>query len=167
MRGVLVGMWGPTVIHIIVYALTIGSGLFALYMLSTLFRLKKEARGPLYKGGTGQWSWVAHRVTGVAVVSFLFAHIVDTFAVGFGPEAYNETVSLYKQWWFTPFEVGLIAAVMYHAINGMRIILFDFWPKLALRHRSFALAQMVLFLVGFAPFAFFMMRHAWDKSPFS
>lgn len=160
-------MWGPKVIHGIVYLLTAGSGLFALYMMWSLYRLRKQERGPMYKGGVGQWSWVAHRVTGVAVISFLFAHIVDTFAVGFGPEVYNETVSLYKQWWFAPFEVGLIAAVLFHALNGMRIILFDFWPGLALRQKTFAYAQLVLFIVALTPVAIFMLRHAYQNSPFA
>lgn len=160
-------MWGPTVIHVLVYALTFGSGIFALYMLWGLYQLRKEERGPMYKGGVGQWSWVAHRITGVAVVSFLFAHIVDTFAVSFGPEVYDETVALYKQWWFAPFEVGLMAAVLYHALNGMRIILFDFWPGLALRQKGFAYIQLVLFIVGIIPVAVIMLRHAYEKSPFA
>ncbi|HWC12986.1 MAG TPA: succinate dehydrogenase, cytochrome b556 subunit [Actinomycetota bacterium] len=150
----------------LVFVLTAAGGLFALYMLVTLFRLRRSQKGPHYKGGIGQWSWVAHRVTGVGVVAFLFAHIVDTFAIGFGPELYNETVSLYKQWWFAPFEVMLVGAVLFHALNGMRIILFDFWPRLALKQRPFAYAQLVLFLVGFVPAAMFMLRGAIEHSPF-
>jgi succinate dehydrogenase / fumarate reductase cytochrome b subunit len=151
----------------LVFALTAGSSLFVLYLLADLLRLRGENRGPVYRGGIGQWSWAAHRITGVLVVAFLFGHIVDTFGVGFGPELYNETISLYKQWWFKPFEVALIAATLYHALNGLRIILFDFWPNLALRQRQFALAELVLFAVGFAPAAFFMLRSAWTASPFS
>ena len=151
----------------LVFTLTAGAGLFALYIFVDLFRLRKKDKGPAYKGGIGQWSWAAHRITGVGVVAFLFGHIVDTFAVGFGPELYNETVSLYKQWWFKPFEVALIAATLYHALNGMRIILFDFWPSLALRQKQFALAEYALFLIGFLPAAFFMLRSAWEGSPFA
>jgi succinate dehydrogenase / fumarate reductase cytochrome b subunit len=147
--------------------LTIGSGIFVLYMLVDLLRLRAAARGPAYKGGLGQWSWASHRITGVLVLAFLFGHIVDTFAIGFGPELYDETISLYKQWWFKPFEVALIAAVLFHALNGLRIILFDFWPRLALKQRTFAYAQLVLFVIGFAPAAFFMLRSAYETSPFA
>ena len=150
----------------LVFVLTAGAGVFVLYMLVGLFRLRKADKGPAYKGGIGQWSWAAHRITGVLVVAFLFGHIVDTYAVGFGPELYDETVSLYKQWWFMPFEIALIAAVLFHALNGLRIILFDFWPQLALQQRAFAYAQLVLFMLGFTPAAVFMMRHAIEKSPF-
>jgi succinate dehydrogenase / fumarate reductase, cytochrome b subunit len=150
----------------LVFVLTAAAGLFVVYMLVWLFRLRKEQKGPAYKGGIGQWSWAAHRITGVLVIAFLFGHIVDTFAVGFGPELYDETVSLYKQWWFKPFEVALIAAVLFHALNGLRIILFDFWPKLALKQKTFAYAELVLFMIGFVPAAYIMMKSAIEASPF-
>jgi succinate dehydrogenase cytochrome b subunit len=151
----------------LVGVLTIASGIFVMYMLVDLLRLRAAAQGPAYKGGLGQWSWAAHRITGVLVLAFLFGHIVDTFAVGFGPELYDETISLYKQWWFKPFEVALIAAVLFHALNGLRIILFDFWPRLAQKQRAFGYAQLVLFVIGFAPAAFFMLRSAYETSPFA
>ncbi|MEA2434189.1 MAG: succinate dehydrogenase / fumarate reductase, cytochrome b subunit [Actinomycetota bacterium] len=149
-----------------VFVLTAGAGLFVAYLLFDLLRLRKADKGPIYKGGIGQWSWAAHRITGVLVIAFLFGHILDTFAVGFGPKLYDETVSLYKQWWFKPFEVMLIAAVLFHALNGLRIILFDFWPKLALKQKAFAYVELVLFLAGFLPAAIFMMRSAIEDSPF-
>ena len=152
-------------IEAFVFVLTVGAGLFMLYLVVDLFRLRSPGRR--YKGGIGQWSWAAHRITGVLVLAFLFGHIVDTFAIGFGPELYDETIALYKQWWFMPVEVGLVAATLYHALNGLRIILFDFWPGLALRQRTFAYAQLVLFVAGFTPAAIFMLKHAFEKSPFS
>ena len=161
----IAAMFWARAIEGFVFVLTAGAGVFVLYMLVWLFRLRKEQRGPAYKGGIGQWSWAAHRITGVLVIAFLFGHIVDTFAVGFGPELYNETVSLYKQWWFKPCEVMLIAAVLFHALNGLRISLFDFWPRLALQQRAFAYVQLVLFLIGFVPAAVFMMRSAIEDSP--
>ncbi|MFP5353029.1 MAG: succinate dehydrogenase, cytochrome b556 subunit [Actinomycetota bacterium] len=151
----------------LVFVLTIGSGLFVTWILVGLLRLKRDQKGPAYRGGIGQWSWAAHRITGILVLAFLFGHIVDTFAIGFGPELYDETIALYKQWWFMPIEIALIAATLYHALNGLRIILFDFWPHLALKQRPFAYAQLVLFLIGFVPAAIFMLRHAYEKSPFS
>jgi succinate dehydrogenase / fumarate reductase cytochrome b subunit len=150
-----------------VAVLTIGTVLFALWMLVDLLRLRRSVIGTPYRGGVGQWSWAAHRATGVAVIAFLFAHIIDTFAVGFGPELYDETISLYQQWWFKPFEVGLVAAVLFHALNGLRIILFDFWPRLARRQKQFVYIELVLFLAGFLPAAFFMLRSAYEGSPFA
>jgi succinate dehydrogenase / fumarate reductase cytochrome b subunit len=158
---------GPRIIEGIVFLLTVGAGLFALYVLATLFRVRKTQPGGAYKGGVGQWSWAAHRITGVGVVAFLFGHIIDTFAAGFGPAAYNDTIRLYKLWWFKPFEVMLIGAVIFHAFNGLRIILFDFWPNLALKQKAFAYAEFALCIAAFAPAAFFMLRSAFESSPFA
>lgn len=150
-----------------VLVLTLGSGLFVLWILLGLFRIGEDKKGGVYRGGVGQWSWALHRITGILVFAFLVGHIVDTFAVGFGPELYDETIALYKQWWFKPIEVALIAAVLFHALNGLRVILFDFWPGLALRQKAFAYVQFVLFIAGFAPAAFFMLRSAYETSPFA
>jgi succinate dehydrogenase / fumarate reductase, cytochrome b subunit len=152
-------------IEVFVFLLTVGAGLFALVLVVDLLRLRGTNSGKAYKGGLGQWSWAAHRITGLGVIAFLFGHIVDTFMVGFGPQLYNETISLYQQWWFKPFEVLLVGATLYHALNGMRIILFDFWPGLALRQKSFAYAELTLFTIGFLPVAFFMLRSAYETSP--
>ena len=154
-------------IETLVAVLTIGTGFFALFLLVDLFRVRKSQTGGAYKGGIGQWTWAAHRITGIGVLAFLFGHIVDTFAVGFGPELYDETILLYQQWWFKPFEVALVASVLYHALNGLRIIAFDFWPNLALKQKTFAYAQLILFVIGFAPAAFFMLRSAYETSPFA
>ena len=89
----------------------------------------QAASGTLYRGREGMWSWVAHRVTGVLIFFFLFVHVLDTALVRVSPEAYNEVIATYK----TPIvglgEVGLVAAVLFHALNGLRIIAVDFWSK--------------------------------------
>src|SRR5690242_11429788 len=78
------------------------------------------------RGREMYFAWLLHRISGVAIVLFLFLHIVDTSLVGFGPGAYDAFVAVYR---FAPFrflEVVLVAAVIYHAINGVRIIVADF-----------------------------------------
>lgn len=115
--------------------------------------------GRLYRGREGQWSWIAHRVTGVAIILFLFAHIVDTALVGWGPNAYNRVVNVYKNPIVGLLELGLVAAVIYHALNGLRIMAIDFWPKLVERNRELIYATMTIYLAGMAPIAFIMIRH--------
>ena len=60
----------------------------------------------MYKGHEGQWSWLFHRVTGVAIILFLFAHVVDTAVVGWGPEAYNRVASVYHNPIVRTLELG-------------------------------------------------------------
>jgi len=114
--------------------------------------------GRLYRGREGQWSWIAHRVTGVAIILFLFLHVLDTSLVGFGPAAYETFVTLYR---FAPFrvlEVALAGAVLYHGINGIRIILIDFIQDATRIQRQLWYVVWASFLVLFIPTAFLMLR---------
>jgi succinate dehydrogenase / fumarate reductase cytochrome b subunit len=119
---------------------------------------RKSDVGTLYKGSPGQWSWLLHRITGVAVILFLFAHVVDTAVVGWGPEAYNRVVSVYHNWVVKLLELGLVAAVLYHAINGVKIMVFDFWPASARRMKPIAFASTAIFVLSMIPITWIMGR---------
>jgi succinate dehydrogenase / fumarate reductase, cytochrome b subunit len=125
---------------------------------------RKSDVGTLYKGSPGQWSWLLHRITGVAVILFLFAHVVDTAVVGWGPEAYNRVVSVYHNWVVKLLELGLVAAVLYHAINGVKIMVFDFWPASARRMKSIALASTAIFVLSMIPITWIMGRSILDDA---
>ena len=73
------------------------------------------------------WSWVLHRITGATIFFFLFVHVLDTALVRVSPQAYNEVIETYKTPLVGLMEIGLVAAVLYHALNGVRVILIDFW----------------------------------------
>jgi succinate dehydrogenase / fumarate reductase cytochrome b subunit len=75
------------------------------------------------------WSWVLHRITGVAIFFFLLVHVLDTSLVRLSPEAYNAVIETYKTPIIGLAETGLVAAILYHALNGVRVILIDFWRK--------------------------------------
>lgn len=117
---------------------------------------RKSDVGTLYKGSPGQWSWLAHRITGVAIILFLFAHVVDTAVVGWGPEAYNRVVGVYHNWVVKLLELGLVAAVLYHAINGVKIMVFDFWPSTTRYMKPISLGSTLLFLASMVPVTWIM-----------
>lgn len=92
-------------------------------------RVKPVRRRTLYRGDPGMWSWVLHRITGATIFFFLFVHVLDTALVRVSPQAYNEVVESYKTPIVGLMEIGLVAAVLYHALNGVRVILVDFWAQ--------------------------------------
>ncbi len=110
-----------------------------------------------YRGGTGQWAWVFHRLSGLGVLLFLLLHILDTSTVHFAPGAYNFFVRLYKNPIFGVMEIGLGAALIYHALNGMKLVILDFWPGLWTRHEDAQRVVWVLFAVIFVPMAGVML----------
>jgi succinate dehydrogenase / fumarate reductase, cytochrome b subunit len=123
---------------------------------------RKTDVGTLYKGSPGQWSWIAHRITGVAVILFLFAHVIDTAVIGWGPTAYNRVVSVYENWVVRLLELGLVAAVLYHAINGMKIIVIDFWPSTTHYYKAMSLVSTGIFVLAMIPITFLMGRDILD-----
>ncbi len=112
----------------------------------------------VYRGGTGQWAFYLHRVTGLGVLVFLMLHIVDTALIGFGPATYNRAMALYRHPFFKVSEVGLVAAVLYHALNGIRVMIVDFWPMGTVYQRRIWNGMMALFVVLMAITSFIMLR---------
>ncbi|PZN08920.1 MULTISPECIES: succinate dehydrogenase, cytochrome b556 subunit [Thermaerobacter] len=110
-----------------------------------------------YRGSQGQWAWMLHRLSGVGIMLFLMMHIVDTFLAGFGPQVYDHVMALYRAPVFMVLEVVLVAGVVYHAVNGLRVILIDFWPNALRWHKPLLVAEVIVFLVLFIPAAVIML----------
>ncbi len=114
----------------------------------------RRPAGTLYRGSEGMWSWVLHRITGVAIFFFLLVHILDTALIRVSPEAYNAVIGTYQ----TPImglgEVALVGAIAFHAYNGLRIILIDFWSGGTKHQRLLFYIVLVLWaitMLGFTP----------------
>ncbi|MFD3706354.1 succinate dehydrogenase, cytochrome b556 subunit [Nocardia sp. NPDC058658] len=86
-------------------------------------------RKTLYRGDPGMWSWALHRITGVTLFFFLFVHVLDTALVRVNPDTYDNSIALYKNPVVALMEMGLVVAVLFHALNGVRVILVDFWSQ--------------------------------------
>lgn len=115
-----------------------------------------------YRGAIGQWSWVLHRLTGVGVVLFLALHVIDTSWAVFYPELYVKAIAAYQSPIFTLGEFGLVFAVVYHAFNGLRIILFDYKPELWRHQSQAAVGVLILTLLVLAPVFLGMLSHVID-----
>ena len=100
-----------------------------------------------YRGGEGMLAWAFHRISGVAIWTFLVLHVIDIFLVGAAPNTYDTLLAIYAHPIGIVLEWLLGAAVLYHALNGMRIIVMDFWPPLTRYHRQLWYASWVLFFV--------------------
>lgn len=104
-----------------------------------------KPRGTLYRGGPGMITWVLHRITGVAIFFFLFAHILDTSLVAVGDgRLYDSVIEVYRNPLVTLMEMGLVVAVIFHAMNGIKVTLVDFWSKGTERIRALSAATVAL-----------------------
>jgi succinate dehydrogenase / fumarate reductase cytochrome b subunit len=88
-----------------------------------------------------------HRLSGIGVVLFLLLHIVDIFLMAAGKETFEKFLDLYTAAPFRVLEGALIFGVIYHALNGARIILIDFWPQFGRYQRVLWPIQLALALL--------------------
>ncbi len=114
----------------------------------------------MYKGQSGMWSWLLHRVTGLGILLFLLVHIVDVSLLGFGPAAYNEGILLFDSVIVRLLSLALIGAVLLHGFNGVRIMVIDFWSRGVRYQLLMFVIVMVLTVVGFIPIAYFVLAPA-------
>ena len=119
----------------------------------------------MYRGQSGHWSWLLHRITGLGVLLFLLVHIVDITLIGFGPTVYNDSIKIFSLGFVRVVSLALIASVLYHAFNGVRIILVDFWPNGYKYQRALFYTALALSIICFIPMAFFVMAPVFGFCP--
>ncbi len=100
-----------------------------------------------YKGGIGHWSWILHRLGGLGIAFFLILHILDIFMVGVSKEVFEELLFIYHEPLLRPVIWALVFGVFYHALNGLRIIIQDFWPHMFRYQKQLATTVWVIVIV--------------------
>ena len=102
------------------------------------------AQGVRYKGGGPMWAWMIHRVTGLGMVVFVALHVVSAFFVLRGGNDVAAAInSVYESW---PFQMFIYFCVIFHALNGLRIIVLDVWPKLMQFQHEAIWLQWLIFI---------------------
>jgi succinate dehydrogenase / fumarate reductase cytochrome b subunit len=119
-----------------------------------------------YRGRSGHWSWIAHRISGLAILLFLTIHVWDTANAHFAPNVYQWSVDVFKWPPVAIGEIPLMAAVLYHAFNGIRISILDYKPELWKHQKRSVQITWALFLIIFIPIGIYMayeMIHYWQE----
>lgn len=82
---------------------------------------------PASRTEINRWAFYAHRISGIAILAFLLLHIVDVSLYSISHQLYDNVHQLYGSAPMRVFEVGLLAALLFHAFNGLRVIAIDVW----------------------------------------
>jgi len=111
-------------------------------------RTTREGRSlsTVYRGKSGQWAFLTHRITGFLVFAFLLLHIVDVSLIAW-PRLYDQVHELYGNVLLRLFEVGLLFALVYHSFNGLRIVMIDFFPG-SIKNQKAMLGAVTVLTVG-------------------
>ncbi len=119
----------------------------------------------MYRGQSGMFSWLFHRISGLGILLFLLIHIVDITLLGFGPTVYNDAVGLFSQPAIRVATLFLVAAVFYHAYNGVRIIVIDFWPGGVKYQRAMFYTALAATIISWVAFGFFIIAPIFGVCP--
>lgn len=110
-----------------------------------------------YRGRSGHYSWLAHRISGLGILAYLVVHVWETANATFAPAVYEWSLALFKHPLFGLGEIFLMAALLFHAFNGLRIALLDFKPQWWRYQRPTALLVWGLFALAFVPLGIYML----------
>lgn len=114
-----------------------------------------------YRGGEGMVAWAFHRISGVAIWAFILLHVIDIWLSNVNATLYDDVLQIYASPAGRVGEMLLGAALLYHALNGLRIIVMDFWPPLTQFHRQIWLASWLIFVVVGVPVAYVILKPIW------
>jgi succinate dehydrogenase / fumarate reductase cytochrome b subunit len=114
--------------------------------------------GLRYRGREGMFAWLLHRASGLGILLFLVLHIFDIFLMGLGPGPFNALLVIYHAWWGRILTVFLLFGVLFHAVNGARIIVQDLWPQLWRHQGKLIWIETALFLPVFLWAAYLTLR---------
>jgi len=85
-------------------------------------------RGQLGEARGGVWGWFMQRVTAVILIVGLGTHLVATHILSIGELSYDNIAARLAGAFFVVIDVALLAAAIYHGLNGLRMVLLDyFW----------------------------------------
>jgi succinate dehydrogenase / fumarate reductase, cytochrome b subunit len=109
-----------------------------------------------YQGQQNMLAWLLHRITGLGLLLFVTAHVVAAFFLN----AVGDTVSTAVTSWYEsrPVQVCVYFCVLYHACNGLRVLLEDFYPPLLRYHRELIWLQWAVFVPTFGLPAYLMLQ---------
>jgi succinate dehydrogenase / fumarate reductase cytochrome b subunit len=113
----------------------------------------------MYKS-TGFISFILRRFTGLVLVLYLSAHIYVIGAATKGAETFNTRMELLETPILKILEVLLLAAVLYHGFDGIRLIIVHYFDvtdyRKSLFYAAFAISAL-LTIVGGIPMVLYAL----------
>ena len=93
-----------------------------------------------YQGKGPMLTYFLHRIGGLGMVTFVGLHVLASFMGGTVGRSIN---LIYENW---VFQILIFFLVLFHMINGLRIIILDLFPKLIEHQREAIWLEWMIFL---------------------
>lgn len=115
-----------------------------------------------YRKDTGSWAWILHRISGIALMGYLFLHIYSVSPLSQGKAAFDHKMQTFGSPFFMFLEWLLFAFVLFHSLNGVRIVLVD-WAEGAKYHKQLYRYSFVIGIILFFAMGYIMFSHEITK----
>ncbi|MFH2104431.1 MAG: hypothetical protein ABIJ39_13870 [Chloroflexota bacterium] len=113
--------------------------------------------GLRYQGKGPMLTYILHRISGLGIVVFVALHILASFLTQqFGSDAGIFINTIYESW---IFQIFIFFFALFHAINGLRIVILDLWPSLLEHQREAIWLEWFIFLPIFGLAVFLMVSN--------
>jgi succinate dehydrogenase / fumarate reductase, cytochrome b subunit len=91
----------------------------------------------------GMWAYVLNRTTGIGLVIYLYLHLVVLSSLLRGPAAWDSFVALARSPFYLALDVILLAGILIHGLNGLRIALTGFGIGVGAQKAIFTVLMVV------------------------
>jgi succinate dehydrogenase / fumarate reductase cytochrome b subunit len=118
--------------------------------------------GLKYRGGGPMWAWVLHRVTGLALVLLVGIHVFASFFMQQTGSDFATSLNIIYESWI--FQILVVFIVIFHGLNGLRIIILDIWPKYQMFQREALWLQWLVFIPLYGLTVFIIIQRAISGS---
>ncbi len=106
-------------------------------------------RGVIDSSRGGMWAWLFQRVTAVVLIVGLVTHLIATHIVNLGHLSFLNIGDRLGSTFFVIIDVSLLAASIFHGLNGARMVVLDYWLQSVAARRALAIALWVFGSVTF------------------
>ncbi len=96
----------------------------------------------------GNWAFILNRVTALGLALYLALHMVALGQLALGPGAYDTFVQIVKHPVFVAFELLVVAAGIYHGLNGIRIGVVAFIGQTATVQKQIFYVMLAIAVIG-------------------
>jgi succinate dehydrogenase / fumarate reductase cytochrome b subunit len=96
---------------------------------------------------TGSWAFALNRITAIGLTFYLFLHLSVLSLLAQGPGAYDKFLALTENPFIKLGEWAVVAAVLLHGLNGIRLILTSFGVGVTRQKQLFYGFMIVAILV--------------------
>lgn len=94
----------------------------------------------------GTWSFLLHRLSGILLAFYLFMHLIVIATSPGNAGAFDSRLAAVQTRLFHLLEIGLVGVIFFHMLNGLRILVADFF-YLTRQHQKLLWIVVIIFII--------------------